>query len=71
MNELSELKIVESWHINAAAWVAAIREGVIESRLLVTNKAIIDAAIERSPKTVLDTGCGEGWLVRELTRHGF
>lgn len=70
MNNSSDQQIVDSWEVNARPWAKAVREGEIESRLLVTNKAIIDSVIERNPKTVLDAGCGEGWLVRELGRLG-
>jgi 2-polyprenyl-3-methyl-5-hydroxy-6-metoxy-1,4-benzoquinol methylase len=70
MNKSSDQKIVDSWEKNVKPWVTAVREGEIESRLLVTNKAIIDAVLERAPETVLDVGCGEGWLVRELAKAG-
>ena len=43
-----------------------MREGQIESRRKVTNQAIVDAILSRSPCSVLDIGCGEGWLAREL-----
>ena len=62
----SDAKIVESWGINALPWTAAVREGQIESRKQITDHAIIDAIISRLPRSVLDIGCGEGWLVREL-----
>jgi 2-polyprenyl-3-methyl-5-hydroxy-6-metoxy-1,4-benzoquinol methylase len=67
---LSDARIVESWQRNASPWTAAVRENRIESRTLVTNTAIIDAVLSRSPRTVLDIGCGEGWLVRALAVHG-
>ena len=38
--------------------------------MLVTNKAIIEAVVKSGSKSVLDVGCGEGWLVRELMQHG-
>lgn len=69
IDPLSDAKIVDSWH-NAAPWTAAVREGRIESRSLITNRAIIETVLRRSPATVLDIGCGEGWLVRELAGHG-
>lgn len=64
--QLGEAKIIESWHRNARPWTVAVREGLIESRNKVTNQAIVDAISNRSPGSVLDIGCGEGWLVREL-----
>lgn len=63
----SDAKIVESWKSNALPWTVAVREAQIESRKLVTNQAVIDAICNRQPRSVLDLGCGEGWLARELT----
>ncbi len=63
----SDAKIVESWGINALPWTAAVRERRIESRTQITDQAIIDAIISRVPRSVLDIGCGEGWLIRELS----
>ena len=70
MDPLSDAKIVDSWRKNAAPWTNAVRESQIESRTLVTNQAIIDAVVGRSPNVVLDIGCGEGWLVRALAAKG-
>ena len=70
IDPLSDAKIIDSWHKNAAPWTAAIRDNQIESRRLVTNNAIVDAVRSRSPRTALDIGCGEGWLVRALAAHG-
>jgi 2-polyprenyl-3-methyl-5-hydroxy-6-metoxy-1,4-benzoquinol methylase len=67
---LSDARIVDSWCKNASPWTTAVRENQIASRTLVTNKAIVDAVLSRSPRTVLDIGCGEGWLARSLTEHG-
>lgn len=67
---LSDAKIVDSWIKNAKPWTTAVREGQIESRRLVTDNAIIEAITECSPRTVLDIGCGEGWLCRALTSRG-
>lgn len=67
---LHEANIVESWERNARPWTAAVREGRIESRKRVTDQAIVDAILARSPRSVLDIGCGEGWLLRALAPHG-
>ena len=67
---LSDARIVDSWTRNAAPWTDAVRENRIESRNLVTNRAIVDAVLGRAPRTILDIGCGEGWLVRALAQHG-
>lgn len=62
----SDKAIVESWYKNVVPWTTAVRDVKIESRQQVTNQAIIDAILSCSPTSVLDIGCGEGWLVREL-----
>lgn len=70
VKKFSEQQIIESWQKNARPWISAVRQGEIESRLLATNQAIVDAVLNRRPQTVLDVGCGEGWLIRELAGHG-
>ena len=70
MKPLSDAKIVDSWSKNVSPWITAIREGQIESRKLVTDQAIINAVVSRSPRSVLDIGCGEGWLARALAVEG-
>ena len=67
---LSDARIVDAWHKNASAWTRAVRANEIESRTTVTNRAIIEAVLSRNPNTVLDIGCGEGWLVRALAEQG-
>ena len=69
-DHLSDAKIIDSWHTNAAPWTDAVRNDEIESRRLVTNAAIVDAVLARAPSTVLDVGCGEGWLARALCERG-
>ena len=70
IDPLSDAKIIDSWHKNAAPWIVAIEERQIASRNLVTDRAIVDAVVEYGGKHVLDLGCGEGWLTRELTARG-
>jgi len=66
-------KILDSWHSNAAAWIELMQTNAIESRRLVTNRAVVDAVLlsnPRKPQTALDLGCGEGWLARALAERG-
>ncbi|MFA5985053.1 MAG: methyltransferase domain-containing protein [Methylococcaceae bacterium] len=69
MSELSDDQILVSWQKNALPWTQVIRQRQIESRRLVTDQAIIDVVLKRTPRSVLDLGCGEGWLARQLAAH--
>jgi 2-polyprenyl-3-methyl-5-hydroxy-6-metoxy-1,4-benzoquinol methylase len=64
-----ESTLLDSWHHNARSWIDAIRSGAIESRLKVTDQAILLAVASRQPERVLDLGCGEGWLLRALAER--
>jgi 2-polyprenyl-3-methyl-5-hydroxy-6-metoxy-1,4-benzoquinol methylase len=66
----SETLIVDAWLANAQAWERAVRGGVIESRKLATDRAIVEAVLSRKPRKVIDLGCGEGWLARTLAASG-
>ena len=70
MKPLSDEKILACWRQNVTPWIAAVRDGEIESRVLVTSQAIIDVVLVCEPKSALDLGCGEGWLARELVKAG-
>ncbi|MFK8328660.1 class I SAM-dependent methyltransferase [Pseudomonas sp. BJa5] len=65
-----ETTLLHSWQLNAQAWIEAIRNGRIDSRLQVTDQAILLAILSRQPGRVLDLGCGEGWLLRALAERG-
>ena len=69
-DQFNDGQIIDSWHTNATPWAAAVRQRQIESRLLVTDRAIVETVLSRSPRLVLDIGCGEGWLARALAAHG-
>lgn len=69
-DQIHERAILHSWGENAGAWTQTVREGHIESRRLITDQSILDAVLERRPHSVLDLGCGEGWLVRALAMQG-
>lgn len=63
-----------SWEQNALAWTDVVRAQGIESRRLVTDEAIVQAALALTTDSqafkVLDLGCGEGWLTRRLSAEG-
>ncbi|MDQ2989048.1 MAG: class I SAM-dependent methyltransferase [Pseudomonadota bacterium] len=63
---LDDATVIAAWSKNTDPWTAAVRGGEIASRTLVTNQAIVDAVRSRSPRSAIDIGCGEGWLVRAL-----
>ena len=63
-------QILESWQQNAENWIHAVDNEEIESRKLATNQAIVEAIRLHQPKSMLDLGCGEGWLTRELNANG-
>lgn len=67
---LSDRQVIISWQNNASPWIAAVREQQIESRRLITDAAIVQAVLDCQPSTVLDIGCGEGWLAHTLVEHG-
>lgn len=70
MNDSRSEQLSRSWEANAEAWTDAVRTGSIESRRVATDGAILEAVTEARPRTVLDVGCGEGWLARALGARG-
>ena len=66
MSMLTDEKILHAWSRNTDPWVAAVRGRAIASRALVTDAAIVEAVRACAPRTGVDLGCGEGWLVRAL-----
>ncbi|MFV1980008.1 MAG: class I SAM-dependent methyltransferase [Rhodothermia bacterium] len=70
IDPLNDNAIVDSWVKNALPWTTAVREGLIESRRLCTDQAIVDAVLRCAPQSVIDLGCGEGWLTRKLVDCG-
>ncbi len=66
----NEQKIIHSWQANAANWIDIIDSNGIESRKIITNKAIAEVVCKANPLSALDMGCGEGWLSKELYTNG-
>jgi 2-polyprenyl-3-methyl-5-hydroxy-6-metoxy-1,4-benzoquinol methylase len=67
---LTDQRVLRSWSANVGAWTDAVRDRKIESRNLVTDDAVVAVVAALEPKTVLDLGCGEGWLARRLSESG-
>ena len=67
---MGEDAIIRSWLANADAWAEVVRTDGIESRRLGTNAAVVDAIAALAPATLLDVGCGEGWLCRAFSGRG-
>ena len=63
-------QILESWKANAGNWIATIDNADLESRVLVTNDAIVNTVCSYGAHKILDIGCGEGWLTRALRAKG-
>jgi 2-polyprenyl-3-methyl-5-hydroxy-6-metoxy-1,4-benzoquinol methylase len=63
-------QILSSWNANAENWIATIDNNELESRVLVTNDAITETVCSYNFETIIDIGCGEGWLTRALRAKG-
>jgi hypothetical protein len=64
-----EQEILQSWQANANNWVHVLDNALLPARTLVTNNAIIQTIKKYNPVSVVDVGCGEGWLCRALQLH--
>lgn len=62
--------ILNSWQANAGNWIDTITNGELESRVLATNEAIVTTVLAYAKGKILDLGCGEGWLCRQLSTSG-
>lgn len=67
---MNDKSIAESWLANARAWTDIVRSDGIASRRRGTNAAVVAAVAGLAPATLLDVGCGEGWLCREFSARG-
>jgi SAM-dependent methyltransferase len=58
------------WERNAAFWIEMMRGGQDRYRAELTDLAVMRAIGEPAGQVILDAGCGEGYLSRELARLG-
>jgi SAM-dependent methyltransferase len=70
-DEDRERCLERSWTANAGAWTDAVRQGRIASRKAGTDAAIREAILAHPRCRVFDLGCGEGWLARAISPHGY
>ncbi|MEO1010303.1 MAG: class I SAM-dependent methyltransferase [Bacteroidota bacterium] len=61
--------ITKSWDENAQEWIRIIDSEMIPSRKF-TNRAVVQTLRNLEASKILDVGCGEGWLTREITQMG-
>ena len=66
---MDDEKIIDSWNENAEEWIRVVDTAQIDSRRF-TNKAIEKEVRGVNGNTVVDIGCGEGWLTRAITAMG-
>src|SRR6266699_348030 len=58
------------WHDNAAYWIQIMRERRDRYRTELTDAVVYDAIGSCDGIEVLDVGCGEGYMAREIARRG-
>src|SRR5207237_8782987 len=61
---------VRRWERNAEFWIRIIRERLDPFRTEVTDAAVLRALGPCADRSVLDAGCGEGYLTRRLAGRG-
>lgn len=62
--------VSDHWEDNAQFWVRIIREHRDRYRTELTNEAVLSLVGACDGLDVLDVGCGEGYMARELARRG-
>lgn len=60
----------KEWKTNARFWIKIISEKLDPFRLELTNAAVLEHFKGKKSLTVLDAGCGEGYLCRALAKMG-
>jgi SAM-dependent methyltransferase len=63
------VRTLDAWNDAADAWTAAVRSRA-DAQRKITDHAIFSLVRQVPTGPVLDAGCGEGWLARELAQRG-
>jgi 2-polyprenyl-3-methyl-5-hydroxy-6-metoxy-1,4-benzoquinol methylase len=70
MSDTTTEMLPSRWDANSSFWVRIIREHRDKYRNELTDPALLQAIGQPDGLTVLDAGCGEGYLSRILARNG-
>lgn len=65
-----DARIAQAYTANAEFWIRIVRENLDPYRSGLTDPALLEQIGDPAGLTVLDAGCGEGYLARELTARG-
>ncbi|MFI9504989.1 class I SAM-dependent methyltransferase [Nocardia sp. NPDC052566] len=67
---LGDERVSTAYTKNSEFWVTIIREKLDPYQTLLTDPALLDMVGDPTELDILDAGCGEGYLARELTHRG-
>ena len=67
---LGDTEISSRYQRNAAYWTKIVRDGLDTFQTDLTDPALLDLIGHCTGLNVLDAGCGEGYLSRELIKRG-
>lgn len=70
LNTSQEKLPASGYSPNAGFWIRIIREQLDTYRTELTHSAILDALNPQPGETIVDAGCGEGWLSRASAQQG-
>ncbi|PXX58488.1 ubiquinone/menaquinone biosynthesis C-methylase UbiE [Nocardia tenerifensis] len=67
---LGDERVSDAYAKNAEFWITIVRDKLDPYQTLLTDPALLDFIGDCEGLSVLDAGCGEGYLTRELIRRG-
>jgi 2-polyprenyl-3-methyl-5-hydroxy-6-metoxy-1,4-benzoquinol methylase len=73
MTSKYEKQILTAWNSNASPWIRAVEQAGIRAPGNLSSSSVLRVIEDYAPSggSILDAGCGEGWLIREVTRLGY
>ncbi|WP_306356161.1 MULTISPECIES: class I SAM-dependent methyltransferase [unclassified Nocardia] len=67
---LGDERVSDAYTKNAEFWITIIRDRLDPYQTQLTDPALLDMIGDPTGLHILDAGCGEGYLTRELVRRG-